>query len=420
MMGIAAAVSACSGGGGGGQEPITPSPPSPPPPACRVVRGDLQQAIDDAATGDTLCLAPGRYPGPIALGRGVTLWGPPEAVITSRGTGTTVRLGAGACLTGLTVDGSGGRFDLSDAAVHLSGEAPAVRGVTIRNATFGVVVEKARAALVQGNTIVGAGSGPFGMRGDAIRLWEVRGATVTDNRVFGSRDMVIWYASGNQIARNEVRGSRYGVHLMYSHRNRVLDNVFADNVVGVFVMYSREVELRNNLISGSRGNAGVGVGIKESGSLRVEGNRLAGNTTAIYLDTTPLQLTDDNVFRSNVLAYNEVAVLFHKSETRNTFEDNVFRGNLTGVEVDGGGHARDVTWRRNDFDDYAGYDLDRDGFGDLPYQLRSLSSDLRGRAPALTFLRGAPALFLVELFSQVIPLFAPRVVLIDPQPRMRS
>ena len=51
-----------------------------------------------------------------------------------------------------------------------------------------------------------------------------------------------------------------------------------------------------------------------------------------------------------------------------------------------------MAWEGNDFDDYAGYDLDRDGYGDLPYELRSLSGALVSQHPALAFFRGAPAL----------------------------
>ena len=54
--------------------------------------------------------------------------------------------GEGAALLGLTVDGSGGRFELLDAAVHVSGEGGRVEGVLIRNAVFGILVERAQPA----------------------------------------------------------------------------------------------------------------------------------------------------------------------------------------------------------------------------------------------------------------------------------
>ncbi len=57
------------------------------------------------------------------------------------------------------------------------------------------------------------------------------------------------------------------------------------------------------------------------------------------------------------------------------------------------------------------------GFGDLPYELRSLSGLLIAKQPQLQFFRGTLALALVDVASRVSPLFTPRTVLIDHHPR---
>jgi hypothetical protein len=64
------------------------------------------------------------------------------------------------------------------------------------------------------------------------------------------------------------------------------------------------------------------------------------------------------------------------------------------VRVDGGGDALGIEWDRNDWDDYRGYDLDGDGVGDVPYELRSLSNELRARYPDLAFFDGSPTVAL--------------------------
>ena len=88
------------------------------------------------------------------------------------------------------------------------------------------------------------------------------------------------------------------------------------------------------------------------------------------------------------------------------------------VQVDGRGDARQAVWRSNEFDDYAGYDLDGDGTGDVPYELRILSSDWVAEVSTLAFFRGTPAFALVEAIGRIVPLFEPRLVLSDPEPRM--
>jgi nitrous oxidase accessory protein len=78
------------------------------------------------------------------------------------------------------------------------------------------------------------------------------------------------------------------------------------------------------------------------------------------------------------------------------------------VRVDGGGDALGNEWASNDFDDYAGYDLDHDGVGDVPYELRDLADGLVARSTDLTFFTGTPALALVSLAGHVVPLMAPK------------
>jgi nitrous oxidase accessory protein len=233
-----------------------------------------------------------------------------------------------------------------------------------------------------------------------------------------SRDVVLWYASRNRVAENQIERGRYGAHLMYSHDNEIVGNRFVGNVTGLFVMYSRNISIRDNLFADSKGAAGIGLGLKESGNVRTHANLFVHNTVGIYVDTSPLWPDDFNRFESNELRLNGVAVSFLGRASGNEFRGNGFRDNSEQVQVDGRGDARQAIWRQNAFDDYAGYDLDRDGTGDVPYELRSLASDLVATQPVLAFFRGTPAFALVEAIGRIVPLFEPRLVLSDAEPRM--
>ena len=416
-LGLAAA---CTGA----REPGLPAPvaSSPPrPPACREIAPGtaLQTAVDAAPAGEALCLAPGDHPGPVRIAKPLVLWGPRQAVIRSRGEGTTVRLeGDGAALLGVTVDGSGARYDLLDAAVHVSGDGGRVEDILVRNAVFGILVERAAAAQIRGNHVQGDPSQPIGLRGDGIRLWETVDSAVEDNWLEDSRDVVLWYASRNLVAGNRIERGRYGAHLMYSHGNRILGNRFVGNATGLFVMYSRGALIQGNLFAASRGAAGIGLGLKESGDLRVEGNLFLLDTVGLYIDTSPLWPDDRNGFHGNLFRMNGTAVSFLGRASGNEFRGNGFLDSQTQVQVDGRGDARQAVWLGNHFDDYPGYDLGGDGVGDVAYELRSLSEDWISRFPALAFFRGTPALALAEAIGRIVPLFQPRLVLSDPEPRM--
>ncbi len=421
---LALLLSGCSAPGGSlPSVPTSFQPLDPParPPGCTSVSpaDSLATRLTGAHAGDSFCLEAGTYEGPIELGPGVTVWGPREAIIRSSGAGDTVRLtGPEAMLLGVTVDGSGQRFDLQEAAVHvISAPRAEVRGVAVRNALFGVIVEKSEDVRIEGNEVAGSQRDQIGLRGDAIRVWETERSLIASNRVTGSRDIVIWYSSENQILDNEVIGGRYGTHFMYSHGNLVARNRYVANVVGIFAMYSRDLKLENNLLAASEGAAGMGLGLKESSGVRASRNLIVRNSVGVYIDNSPYEPGSTNVFARNAIRLCDVGFGFHASTENNHIFSNSLRGNTTQVRVDGGGNALDNQWVDNDFDDYAGYDLDRDGVGDVPYELRTFTGTLIARHPQLDYFRGTPALAMIDAASRILPVYRPEAVLIDRLPR---
>jgi nitrous oxidase accessory protein len=379
----------------------------------------LQSIVDAAPSGTVICLSSGEYAGPLVVRTRIILQGPADAVIRSSGEGTTIRvLADGAELRGFTVDGSGQRPDIMDAAVLVRAERAAARGLTIRHALFGLVAEQSSRVTFDGNHVIGDSSVPQGARGDGIRLWEVRNGSVVNNRLEDSRDIVVWYSPGNRIANNTAVRSRYGVHFMYSSDCVVSGNRFSRNIVGVFVMYSRNIAIRDNEIRDNTAADSMGFGIKDSGDLTIERNLLVNDRECLYLDNSPFRDTDTMTVRLNTFARCSAGVTFHMSESRTTFEANRFEANNTPAAIEGGGTARGVTWTGNYFDDYQGYDLNRDGFGDVAYELRDLSERLVSRHPDLAFFRGGPVLTIVDIAAKAFPVLQPDTLLVDAHPRM--
>ena len=405
-----------------GREPTPRVSAAVPAPAGGVeVRAgeDLQAAITAAAPGSVLRLAAGEHRGPIVIDKPLTLWGPRDAVLRG-GEGSTLRVVTnGARVAGLTIAGSGQRFDLMDGGVHLQGDDLVLEGVTVRDALFGVLVERCKRATLRGNTVIGTGIPAMGLRGDGIRLWETSDSQVVDNEVRDSRDIVVWYSSRNHLQRNRVTRSRYGTHFMYSHENVVEDSEYVACEVGVFVMYSHDVLLRRNLLAKAGGAAGIGIGMKEAGNVAIEDNWLLANTTGVYVDASPLDPSHHNRYLRNAVRFAEAAISLHSSLQRSDFVDNDFRDNGVVLKVGGQGDALGCTFAGNYYDEYRGYDLDGDGHGDVPFACRRLSTQLEGRYPELALLHGAPAMAMVDLVGEVLPLFAPRQLLVDATPRLR-
>jgi nitrous oxidase accessory protein len=394
-------------------------PPVAPADGTTVPAGsDLSAAIAAASPGDVLLLEPGSYQGPLHIDRRLTLWGPRDAVITSAGSGTTIEVTSSCQLLGFTVDGSGGRYDTMDAAIKVTADDVLLEGVRLSGALFGLLAERSNRLTVRRCDVLGVRDGALGMRGDGIRFWEVRESTIEETHVDYGRDLVVWYSPNNRIANNYVEHGRYGTHLMYSHGNQIVGNTYINNLVGVFIMYSRNITIEDNLLADSSGAAGIGLGLKESGNLDVSRNTFLRNSVGLFLDTSPLNLGDANRFHGNVFRLGGIGVQFHSSPTRNEFMRNTFLDNAEQVRVDGRGDALGIEWTENHFDDYQGFDLDGDGFGDLPYELRSLSSRLIAKRPQLQFFRGTVALDLVDVASEVSPLLEPRAIMTDSRPRL--
>lgn len=410
--------------------PVTPHPaaaPAPRPAAAPCPSGartlpagtPLQPVLDAAAAGAVLCLSSGEYLGPIDIRTAIVLAGPPDAVIRSTGQDSTVRVdAAGAELRGFSVDGSGTRFDTTDAAVRVHGDDVVVRDLTVRGALFGIIAERSNRVAVTGNRIVGDAETTDGLRGDGIRFWEVRGGRIESNLMEDSRDVAVWYSPGTRLTGNTVRRSRYGAHFMFSSDSLVEHNRYETDVVGVFIMYSRGIAVRDNVISGSASPDGMGLGAKDSGDVTIERNRFTRDRQCLYIDNSPSGEGQTLTARDNVFASCAAAVTFHRSETRTTFADNRFEVNDVVAFVEGRGTAQGVAWSGNYFDDYQGYDMDRDGYGDVPYEVRDLSERLIAGHPSMALLRGTIALGLVDLAAKAFPVLQPATLLSDAHPRM--
>jgi nitrous oxidase accessory protein len=98
------------------------------------------------------------------------------------------------------------------------------------------------------------------------------------------------------------------------------------------------------------------------------------------------------------------------------FSFNDFIGNSFDVATNSRGS--DTKFASNYYDEYRGYDLDRDGYGDVPHHpVRLFSLIIEQNEPALILLR---SLFvsLLDRAEQVLPALTP-ATLADAHPRMR-
>lgn len=376
----------------------------------------LQQLIDEAEAGATVTPAPGVYVGPVTIDKDITLDGQGKVTIDAQGKGSVIYLDTdGAVIRNLHLTNSGTSHNDIDSGIQVRGNFNVIKDNVIDDCLFGIDMQQSENNVVRRNHISSKAI-DLGMRGDAIRLWYSFGNTISENTIRNSRDMVVWYSKNNLIERNDSSGGRYALHFMYSQYNKVEGNTYKHNSVGIFLMYSDSVEIRDNYIANAVGPTGVGIGFKETSDVTIERNKILYNATGLYLDVSPYQPDTTNRIHNNLIAFNNIGVRFLNDWTGNQFKGNQFKGNLTEVTVSDGATAGRNEWDGNYWDRYEGFDRDRDGVGDTPYEQYSYADRIWIDIPAAQFFKGSPLIEVLDFLERLAPFSPPELVLRDHAP----
>ena len=381
----------------------------------------FQKLVDETEEGGVLVPPPGTYAGPVVVDKPMVIDGQGKVTIDGGGKGTVILLDTdGATVKNLHLTNSGDSANDLDSGVQVRGNYNVIKDNIIDDVLFGVDLQQSNNNIVRRNRISSKLEFGLGQRGDSVRLWYSFDNKITDNVVTNVRDMVVWYSANNTIARNRGSNSRYSLHFMYSRYNLVEDNYYVNNAVGIFLMYSDSVVLRNNHIAHAIGPTGVGIGFKETSDLTIENNEILYCASGLYIDVSPYQPDTTNRFEGNLIAYNGIGVRFLNDWHGNIFKQNQFVDNMTQIVVSGGGSANHNVWEGNYWSDYTGFDLDHDGIGDLPYELYNYADRLWQDVPFAQFFKGSPLLEVIDFLAKLAPFSEPTLLVKDPKPYMHT
>jgi nitrous oxidase accessory protein len=200
--------------------------------------------------------------------------------------------------------------------------------------------------------------------------------------------MYVQSSPGNVMKGNDVSRLRYGLHFMSSDRNRFELNVFHDNVAGAAIMYSEGIELRRNAFIHNRGFSSFGILFQDCRKCVTESNLIADNATGVFLEALR-----DSVFTGNTISENDVAAQVFGSSENNVFARNNFVDNISPLLMIG--RSRTTAWSSaeggNYWSDYAGYDTDGDGVGDVPHRIQNVFEYLESSFPRLRLYLNSPS-----------------------------
>jgi len=378
----------------------------------------LQALLDAAPAGATLRLAPGDYAGPAVLRKPLTLDGAGRARLRGNGRGTVLRIEtSGASVRGLALDGSGDTHDGIDAGILVVGDDNVIEANTLEDVLFGIHLKSGKRNRIVGNRVTGKYL-PLGQRGDALRLWNSRHNRIENNRFERARDLTFANSPDNQVVGNRFHDGRQAMHVIFSPRLLIADNLLENTGTGIVAMYSPELTVRGNRIRHVLDGGGAGIAFKDSGGTLIEGNELVHCAVGLMADS-PLNAELTLTIRANRFAHNLIALSFYGELGGHRILDNRFESNLTQVFVSAPGVGAGNVWQGNYWSDYQGFDRDGDGIGDTPHENWLYADRIWMELPKTQFFRNAPVLELIDFLERLAPFSLPHLILRDAQPLMR-
>ena len=286
-----------------------------------------------------------------------------------------------------------------------------IEGNRFDDAFFGIYLAKVDDCVIRSN-VLHSGRAREMSSGNGIHLWNSHGITIANNRISGHRDGIYFEFVHNSVISGNVSESnlRYGLHFMYSDDCRYLHNTFRSNGSGVAVMFTHRVEMTGNRFEENWGSAAYGLLLKEISDSKLEGNVFYRNTTGLMSDGANRIKALRNDFVDNGWA-----VKLEASTQEGTFTGNNFIGNT--FDVSSNNSESTNTFSRNYWDSYRGYDLNRDGFGDVPFRpVRLFSMVVAQNGPSIILLR-SNFVRLLDSAEDILPALIPEA-LADHEPAM--
>ncbi|HVS98829.1 MAG TPA: nitrous oxide reductase family maturation protein NosD [Puia sp.] len=375
----------------------------------------IATAVRLASAGDTILVHGGVYfEKGLVIDKPLVLRGAGAPVLDGEGRYEIVLIRAsGVTFEGFTLRHSGYSGWNDIAGIHLSG----VRRVSIlsnrlEDTFFGLYCQNSDSCLISGN-ILSSRAAAGVQSGNGIHCWHCDHMRLLNNSITRHRDGIYFEFVTNSLIRGNDShyNLRYGLHFMFSHNDAYEQNSFRHNEAGVSVMFSHGVEMRGNVFADNIGGGAYGILLKEISDSRIESNRFLHNTVAIYMEgTTRVQV------RRSIFEGNGWAIRIQASCSEDTITANNFAGNTFDIATNGTLVLN--CYDRNYWDKYEGYDIDRDGVGDIPYHPVSLYSMIAEKNPAVMMLFHSLMVSLLDRSEKVVPGITP-VNLADHRPLMK-
>lgn len=376
----------------------------------------LKKAIELAKDKDTIMLQAGTYrEGSMTLTKSLAIIGQNNPVLDGESKYEILLIsGKDILIRGIQFRNAGYSVLNDFASIKLVDCSKVViENNSIFDSYFAIHISNTSYAVVRNNTISGSPKSEQ-LTGNGIHLWKSNNALVENNRVTGHRDGVYFeFVTFSNIRNNlSEKNIRYGLHFMFSNDDTYTNNIFRNNGAGVAVMYSKKVKMEGNHFEQNWGPSAYGILLKDISDSHILHNSFLKNTVGIYLEGTSRIDIQRNIFRENGWA-----IKVQASCENNDFHHNNFTGNSFDVGTNGSISLNN--FYNNYWDKYEGYDINKDGIGDVAHHPVSLYSMIVEQNPYTLMLFRSFTVQLLDKAEKAIPSLTPEN-LTDQKPLMKA
>ncbi len=375
----------------------------------------IHDALAIAQSGDSIIVHEGTYAeGNLAIDKRVTLIGISFPILDGQHSFEIITITASDIqISGFDIRNSGQLSMVDVAGIKvLSADRVVIENCRLSDCNFGIYLSNANNCRISRNEVSGILKEEQNS-GNGIHLWKCSQMLVEENHLTGQRDGIYFeFVTDSEIRYNDSeRNMRYGLHFMFSHNNQYHHNQFHHNGAGVAVMYSRQVHMTENNFGYNWGSSAYGLLLKDISDSHIWKNTFEHNSAGVYMEGASRIILEQNQFRENGWALRVQA-----SCDANVVQQNNFFGNSFDVSTNG--HLVLNHFESNYWDRYEGYDLNRDGVGDIPFRPVSLYAVVVERMPYGLILMRSLMVYLMDKAEKIIPSLTPEG-LTDDKPAMQ-
>lgn len=375
----------------------------------------IHAGVEAANSGDKVIVQAGLYKEHnINITQPIDLLAQGEVIVDGENTETIFRFSVDSfSIDGFTIINVGHSFtkEFAGILVHRS-EHFTIKNNTLREVFFGILIEKSKYGIIENNKVFGNGKEEADS-GNGVHIWHSSHMKVRGNQLTQLRDGIYFeFVTKSKISDNLSFGNiRYGLHFMFSNHDEYFDNTFRNNGAGVAVMFSKRINMRHNTFKDNWGAASYGLLLKEIYDAEIIGNHFIRNTTGVTAEGSTRINYKNNNFDNNGWAVKVTGACYLNIFIHNNFTNNSF-------DLSYNGQLNNNKFENNYWSAYTGYDLDKNGIGDVAFRPVKLFSYIVNKTPETIVLLRSLFVDVINFSEKVSPVFTPDK-LKDERPAMK-